>query len=273
MLPCRLLSFALITAASAFVRPALALSCAPASVVAPAPDASNVPTNTRIWCGNELGGNPLSLSDPEGEAVSGTSSLITTVEFELGVFEPDEELRPNTTYSVECGYSSHSFTTGSARLDSAPPVPDPTNWSAHAYEDSTWGDTFYITFEGASAKGTLVVVDLEGSANLNPDAPSGSVTQAVLPPEFIALGRGPCVGGWEGAGLRAKADVALGAFDVAGNFSGWSEPVEVAFPGRYTNQGGCQFAPGGAPVPFAMLSGFFWIGIWRRRVARTRRAP
>ena len=74
----------------------------------------------------------------------------------------------------------------------------------------------------------------------------------------VRVGSGPCTGGWprSGDGAADSAPVRFGAIDLAGNFSGWSDPVNVQLPdGCGCRLGGA--APGASALWMAPLLGLF----------------
>ena len=225
-----------------------ALSCEPPGLRAPERDAVEVPTNTRVWCSVARGTGRSSrvvLRDSSGQLLDGTTSTITTPYFDLLVFRPAAELAPNSAYESNCvprgtapeqldaGFLNVSFlgfTTAAGPRLTPPPVPDLARVEVAAAEGD-WGPTYGATFREALEPGSIAVLDLGGDAALDPDAPSGSVS--AVEPAYYAdgwVGSGICRANWPGAGLGASTRVALGAFDLTGGFSGWSDTVTVTLP-------------------------------------------
>ena len=125
-----------------------------------------------------------------------------------------------------------SFTTGAEPRLTPPRVPDLSRVEVGAAE-GYWGTNYQATFRGAIEGGSLIVLDLGGGAALDPDAPAGATSSfaATAPDDTDAwVGVGPCGGNWPGASLGASTSVALGAFDLTGAFSGWSDTVTVTLP-------------------------------------------
>jgi hypothetical protein len=236
------------------------LSCAVPGFDVPYHEAVQVPTNTRVWCAKDAL-NPLSrirLRDSDGNDVSGTQTQISAPGYDIVVLHPDAELAPNSQYTVDCPprfdlQPSTTFTTGSGPRTTPPAVPNVSNVETAVHPDGGWGASHFALFVQASAADTIVVVDVaSGSATLDPDAPSGGVADALYlyNASDIGVGNGPCGGSWPGAKLGASTTVALGAFDLTGAFSGWSEPVTVTLPNEYPPSEDDTAEPvGGSEIP------------------------
>jgi hypothetical protein len=228
-------------------RSATALSCAGPSLTAPLPDAVDVPTNTWVWCSHYPGdeSSQIFLTDLNGRGVSGAQALLATPEYDLLVFRPDSGLEPNTEYRASCP-SPHpwegddglefSFSTGSSSLSKAPPIPNVATVELSAQKGDDWGDSYSATFQNAGELGNIIVLNLGGSSTLNPDELSGEVADPIYLTTWrdYSVGDHPCEGNWPGATLGASTTVALGAFNLAGGFSGWSDTVTVTIPSAYT---------------------------------------
>jgi hypothetical protein len=232
---------ALVTTATT---PVHALSCAPPDLVAPSPDSVHVPTNTLVWCSRDPArpSAPILLRDSLGEIVSGTQTQMALPTLELLVYRPDVDLAPNSQYTVECPIRwegqplTHVFTTGPGSRLTPPAVPSIANVIVAAQKDTGWGPAYHARFLQAVEPRTIVVIDLGRSATLNPDTPSGFVSDADLSygNDEVYVGRGPCGGNWDGANLGASTTVAIGAFDLTGAFSGWSDTVTVTIPSEFS---------------------------------------
>ena len=219
---------------------ARALSCAgPEELRAPRDGATDVPLDTLIWGGFPSSG--VSLRGPDGIVavehrhipMAGLGSRGTG----MPVLIPLEPLLPNTTYTVEeesGANRSRQFTTGSA-IDDAPPTPP-----ALARSESAPGQ---LTLD--------FIVDDILAGELDPaSAPFASIQDVLLPTNFgdgyhaldadipvfrwltqeatlkLSFG-GPC-SNWPLAGDPFSAR--FGAFDLAGNFSGWAEIPDQEVP-------------------------------------------
>jgi hypothetical protein len=224
---------------------ATALSCAGPELWAPARDALDVPTNTLVWCpNNSPGATPqVVLTDADGATVAGTQTRLSSPDLELLVFRPDSDLAPNSEYQFECPrvydvQDTFSFTTGASSRSAPPAVPNISAVELRAKLDEDWGDSYYAKFEQVAELNTIIVLDLGGSAMLSPQGPSGYVADADflsrLPDSYV-VGYGPCGGSWPGAALGATTTVAIGAFDLTGAFSGWSDTIRITLPATHDN--------------------------------------
>jgi hypothetical protein len=277
-----------------------ALSCALPELVVPTPDSVHVPTNTLVWCSQEpyQPSTTILLRDVLGNAVSGTQTELSLPWMDVLVFRPDAELAANSEYTVECPLRwqgqlpTHVFTTGPGSRQTRPAVPSVAHVNVGA-ENGGWGPHHYANFPGSGEPQTITVIDLGGATTLNPDAPSGAVADATFRVDRsdIYLGSGLCTSNWSGAQLGSSTTVALGAFDMTGAFSGWSDTVTVTIPSEYakvpdegedndpaapivadhgtarSSATGCDLgargaSPWGATV---LLTALAWLGARRRR--------
>jgi hypothetical protein len=120
------------------------------------------------------------------------------------------------------------FSTGSADDAVAPALPlvlDRDRTINSGNRSSCPGPTVLATFEVDHEAG-LLVVDRDGTAIVQSDRPDGLVT-TLSPRHHVSVGRSPCFENWPEAAEAARTRVRFGAYDLAGNFSGWSEYEEV----------------------------------------------
>jgi MYXO-CTERM domain-containing protein len=250
-----------------------ALSCASPELVAPVPDAVDVPTNTLVWCSKDpqSSASPIRVTDSEGGDVSGTQTVMSLPQYELLTYRPDAELASNSTYTVSCpiryeGQSpSFVFTTGAGPRLEPPAVPSVSRVKIDVYPDFGWGPAYFAEFSEANEPQTIVVLDIPaGRGTLNPEARSGFVADAqhLSQTTDVGVGWGPCGGNWSDAKLGASTTVALGAFDVTGAFSGWSDTATVTIPGESCSLGSRASSPWSAAWPVMALA---WFGARRRR--------
>lgn len=214
-------------------------------------DATGVPLNARVWA-SEYGLDPYFLrvvGAPLEMSVSYSTSRIDTVEGPLEVLTPDESLAPNTSYElVVCSEDIEvvcdvigRFTTGADEDRDPPPLPIETDRDGDADGIGRYcGKSRSVTLEVA-AEGLLVVQIDEGSLDLQ--GLSGATT-FVTRDASVHLGEGGCLRGWPGSSNTAS--LRYGAFDLAGNFSGWTEPDTLRI-------GDCQ-CRGDAPAAPAFLT-------------------
>jgi len=255
---------------------ALACSCAvPQDTFFQQPDsgATGVPLNTLVWVGtSETRGEPIELVGPDGVALPGIEGNLQSAWESIDVFTPDLLLDANTTYQVQvAGQTISSFTTG-ATTDEVPPerpdVTDLSTWSEPADPfgrtscgptPASHGASFTWDLQGDSV---LVLLDREGLADVDTDLIEGSVP-GLAPHGSVSIGNGFVCGGdtWDEARLGAQTDFQYGSFDIAGNFSGWSEPETVTV--RATAS--CSSAGDSSPVGLlAMLALVGLVGVRRR---------
>ena len=222
---------------------ARALSCALPELWAPAPDAADVPINTLVWCsGNRDGAaSQVVVTGADGETVSGTQTRMSSPAYELLVFRPDSDLAPNSEYDVVCPrvYDSErafSFTTGASSRSTPPAVPDIATKELIATLGDGWGASYHVLFRQVAQPGDIIVLDLGGTSTLAPQGPTGYVADSQVMGSYAQdfwLGTGPCGGNWPGAALGASTTIALGAFALTGEFSGWSDTIRVTLPATH----------------------------------------
>jgi hypothetical protein len=203
--------------------------------------ATDVPTNTLVWCSDSwrVGTpNQVVVRDSDGAVVSGTQTELTLPRYSLLVFRPSSYLAPNSAYTFECPLQQEprtlTFSTGAGPHVRAPVVPNLGDVETSAQFGDAWGDSYFARFDEVAAFGSIVVVSLAGAGDLDTAGLRGSVSDAIaLYDEPLWVGRGPCGGNWPEASLGTSTTVAMGAFDITGAFSGWSDPVTVTVPSSY----------------------------------------
>lgn len=102
----------------------------------------------------------------------------------------------------------------------------------------------------------LLLADLRGESELyETDSLFGRLT-AIGVNGNVSLGRTACGdGNWEGG--DEAAEVRLGALDLAGNFSGWSEPIELEIvAGCGCQEGGPLGVPGQVTLLCVLIAAF-----------------
>ncbi len=212
--------------------PRLAHACCGALKRPPAIDlpVGPAPTNTLVWrmrgvgqAWDELGVRDLAT----GEATAMTHAVIVAGNRTLHVYRPVRELRPRSRYEVvaadgqEVTPPQHFETT--AGPDLVPPVlpvlgavrplVDPPNVGRST------GPMRSVVFEVQSAA-PIVVVDRSRTTQL--EGTSGATALVGLPTDRWYLGAFPCrPSNWLGARRGTVLSLRAGAFDLAGNFSGF----------------------------------------------------
>jgi len=168
-----------------------------------------------------------------------------------------------------------TFTVGSSADLEAPALPGELARSSSASaripgQMSSCGPTDVVDIL-VEDTGHLVVAQVGEAADFAPDSLDGQVSELSLDGE-LALGVGGCRWTWPEAAPGASADAQWGALDLAGNFSGWTEPTEIVIP-----PAGCSCSAQGSGAPahslallaFALLAG---AGRRRRRPSAARRS-
>ncbi len=283
------LSVALVAALSA-PGSALACSCAIGSTdfLAPADGSTEVPTNTRIWVGGmHIGGAPQSaeelttsppviLQKDDGTEVDLTAGVIAGNNEVIGVFTPTVELAPGGVYSlVREIYSSNdpdpifetltTFTVGAEADNEFPAVPSELARSSSSSprvpgQVSSCGPTDMVEVR-VEATGQLMVGQTGDEFEFDPAELNGSVSEVSFDGE-LDLGVGNCQWSWPDAKPNASTELRWGAFDLAGNFSGWTEPTEITIP-----PAGCSCTAQGGGTPSGALAIFAFVALagWGRR--------
>ncbi len=211
----------------------------------PAADATDVPTDTLIWSiGDSLDGGceePLdvALLDPDGEPIAlveegrmcaGPHSVIA--------WRPLAELSPGASYTIAPGEPVYAadgrlepqrFTVGPGPAEALPNVPSPL--ARHVYVEATGlhggcGGSYrsdHVIWELDSDAPILLLAG--GPEDRGRDPAPGSIWSELADfsaePEVVVEGR---------LQPTTRIDVRFGAADLAGNFSGWSQPEAVTMP-------------------------------------------
>jgi MYXO-CTERM domain-containing protein len=167
-------------------------------------------------------------------------------------YRPLSDLEPAASYEAvydDEGFVT-SFTTGAARDDEPPALPvvatepfyEPASPTSSCGSFESRGMSFEL--EDVEPQRDLVAVDREGMASVV-DQPQGELFELRPFPIFL-LGRAACVDNWPEVGPGASTSVRFGVFDLAGNFSGWGEEIDVMLeeePEPAATGCGCQAGP------------------------------
>jgi MYXO-CTERM domain-containing protein len=143
------------------------------------------------------------------------------------VLTPLAPLREDTNYEVwgcdgeECRHRVLRFTTGSGLTNGVPAVPELVDQD----HDRSGGGGICPrekTIELRTTHEGLLVLQHESRADLGLTDVDGLTSAIVITvDEVLELDQGGCDGSWPGG---RRAEVRLGALDLAGNFSGFSDP-------------------------------------------------
>jgi hypothetical protein len=218
------------------------------AVVYPNGETVDVPTNTRIWA-QEV--EHLPCMDPVLNA--GSSSLeLETSELSVGgatvlVLTPLQPLEPNLVHTWPCA-PFDTFMPEAGGDHAAPEVPAVIGWESHGE---------YVVLSRLRESDSFIVTDINGGADFDPETLSGTLSSF----GGAALGPATCGSDCFAAG---HAEVRVGALDLAGNFSGWSEPVSV-------EPAGCAIGASVRSEPFPLSMTFLALIACRRQTWPPRR--
>jgi MYXO-CTERM domain-containing protein len=261
----------------AVATPALACSCAfeITELLAPADGETDVPLNARVWVGGgtyngEAGdaASRLALLDEAGDPVAATVTELFGNNDRIAVITPDDLLVAGQAYTIELDEYEvlGEFTAGDVEDLDAPSVPTETDRESSASEripnqTSSCGPTDMVTLT-LDGSGLVYVAEVEGWDSLDADAIDGEASEVSLD-GVLQIGSAGCVWSWPDAEPRASTTVRWGAYDIAGNFSGWSTDEEISIPSA-----GCSCSAGGEGAQHgaaALLLGTFGLILRRRR--------
>lgn len=268
-------------------RPVSAYSCgfSPPPVMAPAPGATDVPLNTRIWIRHgyysscDYGIDDVTstylLFDASSIPVSMT---VTGIDDEVDcilVLTPTTPLTPDSRYDLwhcpdeTCDEALTFFQTGS-HTDLTPPAPTTEEATSRRRKMMCWmlGNvaTATLDIEMVADERTILVADLGEMSTLDPVGHTGYVAQVTSESTF-EFGRGACeIWPWT-LDDDKQTTIRYGVFDLAGNFSGWSTPAPLDRPKLpITCTPTCSTgSPGSALGLLLVLLGLLGTLVWRLR--------
>lgn len=234
-----------------------------ATFVFPEDRTYDVPVNARIWVGGahtffdtEAGTlldtpREVVLEETEsGAVVAGTQTTLRSASnggsgASMSVLTPSTALTPDVEYAVKVDDEVlGTFITGSDEDNEAPAVPDPRVTGTGPWDpDSTGFECTYPAWSGWDELGDglikVVMVDND-SRGLSFDEATIDGTVTVATPLSAAR-----VEVWEDVDTMV---LRFGAFDVAGNFSGFSEASTATLPAC-----ACASVPRATPWTLALL--------------------
>jgi hypothetical protein len=220
---------------------ALAVDCVTEEALsAPRDGATDVPLNTVIWSGLDF--RHVVLFGPDGEVATERRLVPMAVyarrDSGLPVYIPVEPLLPNTTYTVEEDGRAHltrQFTTGS-EIDDLPPSPVVLTRSDaipgrltldFAVEGILAGELEPASAAFAAIDDVLLPQNFEyGYFAIDADKP---IFQWLTETPQLSLQSGSVCSNWA---REYAVSARFGAFDLAGNFSGWSDVPDLEVPPR-----------------------------------------
>ncbi len=240
--------------------PALAALCdgdMPVSFVYPPGGTIEVPLNTRIWVGEAWtdDGSSLTLRRYSGETIETIETAIVAGDREVTILTPVEELDHDAFQTVATRIDGSevvlgTFATGFLPDTNPPRVPglegvEPL-WDSGVLPDNSTYARIELRTEFV---GTAMLVDVldtdDGTADdddssalapLDTDALEGEVDGMIFLnsfPDYLEIGRTPCLSNWPLAEPGASTEVRFAAFDRTGAFSGWGDWMDVAIPPDY----------------------------------------
>lgn len=239
---------------------AAACDCGGRGGAQPSSTSTKVPTNTKVWMLQPCD-SPI-VRNINGADVPGS---VTTLGG-LRVFHPDAPLEVGSTYEIiGCfDFQLATFTVNEGPDEEPPPKPAVTPLDAESGSggvfDSCGGESEYVPLL-ASRTDVILTLDIAGRAELDPEAVNGEVSDVFLPNHRPLVGSADCeTFNWDFENDGPAVDTRLGAFDYAGNFSGWSEPKTVE------GACGCEVAGADRSHGYGILAlGVLGIAALRRR--------
>ncbi len=257
--------------------PALACSCAfeETQLLAPADGEADAPLNARVWVGggmyNGEAGDAairLVLLDQAGDPVAATVTELSGNNERIAVITPDELLVAGGTYTIELDEYEvlGTFTVGDTQDQDAPALPTEADRESSASaripnQTSSCGPTDMVTLT-LDGDGLVYVAEIDGWDSLDADAIDGEASEVSLD-GVLQIGSAGCVWSWPDAEPRASTTVRWGAYDIAGNFSGWTTDEEISIPSA-----GCSCSAGGQGAQHgaaALLLGLLGLTVRRAR--------
>ncbi len=250
---------------------ASACDCALRSLVVPNETTAHVPSNTRVWASS---GNCIPvLKDKLGQQVEVNRSSLQIGIDTIWVLQPVSTLIEGESYRVEgcedtpSGFAPRTFTVTEGADTTPPPVPGVAIGEFHSSDESDCGKEDYADLS-VTGEGDLFVLDVDGKATLDEKAVSGRLVDLFDDRSRAYVGRRPCDSNWSFGNGSSALGVRLGAYDLAGNFSGFNAPQTV----KDGSSDGCALARPGAPgragaALFGLLPMLAWWG--RRRVRQS----
>ena len=219
------------------------------NIVRPGPDDQVVSQNTLVWVFKKR--CQARLVDADGNDVPTTMLNITGRTHAPEVLMPDAPLEMGATYTMICDDEmaqepiEHSFTVNAEADDVAPVVDE---WSTVSCEiaaspGDTCGGEKEIVFD-VQHDGEFLVTNVDGGASLStaPDVMQGFFSDLYIDDDLRLSNESCGLYNWPlkstGGEAGAPAVMEWGAFDLAGNFSGWTTP-----------QGVCALTDGGPNDP------------------------
>lgn len=187
----------------------------------PTADSTNVPENTRVWI--QLDCSDAGLLDHAGAKVplADDATIFTSGLLGIRVLTPVAPLTQGDLYQVWCdGPTVFSFRPNEDADQELPPTPHLNHYI----------DTDDAVALEATEPFDVLLVDIDGAASFAPEDMAGDVSATFYNDVFATIGDTECFKNYD-FDEGGDASVRFAALDLAGNFSGWSEPMLVEEPG------------------------------------------
>jgi len=253
------------------IQEASACSCALEEGILPKSDSVDVPSNTKIW--------PIGACEaPTLQKADGTDVPLMSAQVAgQKVFEPASPLDVGGSYEIHCITKAatelvSNFTVAAGPDTTPPAAPTVTigQKNAGGSTSDSCGEYEYTSMLVAHA-GDVVVLDVAGKATLDAQSLGGTVVDQFYPGESYHVGGAPCKSlNWDFEANGDAPGVRFAAFDLAGNFSGWSAAMSVpaaAKPPVDTGQDetadGCAYV-GGSDTSFTPALALILAGLCNR---------
>lgn len=228
----------------------------PVSFVYPPGGQIEVPLNTRVWVGEAWtdDGSTLTLRRYDGETIETTQTSIRAGDREVTVLTPAQELDHDAFQTVATRIDGSQVVLGTFATgflpDTNPPVVPGLEGVEPLWDSGVLPDnSTYARIElRTDFVGTVMLADVldsdDGTADdddsvgigLDTDALEGEVDGMIFLnafPDYLEIGRTPCLSNWPLAEPGASTEVRFAAFDRTGAFSGWGDWMEVYIPPDY----------------------------------------
>ncbi len=234
---------------------ATACDCAFAQVVSPTAMDKGVPTNTKIW--TNFGGCDQAVVQKQG----GMPVATTISHFgNITVIQPNADLEMGSTYEVtNCNGFPNVITTFTVTEGPDTTPPDKPTFTMGETQSSgssfsSCGEELYVPLE-VKYQGTLLVLDVAGRSTLDPKTFTGKPVDAFFSGNEPLVGYAICASNnWDFDKDGDAVNTRLGAFDLAGNFSGMTDPLTVEPSCTCTTVGAFSQGNGYAIAGLAVVS-------------------
>jgi len=202
-------------------------------VLQPPDGETDVPIDALLWVGGKYttgtGDPPLALTllDENGGIVETEQRFIVSTYDWVTVLVPASPLEPHATYELWSAEEPLSVFTTSDQVDLEPPEPPVNTLLADGETqliEPLSSDVRSIEME-LPGGGLFVLVDIQRESTLDIERIEGTVTDIEEDVSQVFVGQGGCENNWPITDPGEMVQFRFAAFDLSGNFSGWSEPM------------------------------------------------